>query len=285
MLGPMYRIGISATPARKSDEMEGVYYQHVGYPLVCANLPGYEVKKNVWPMVVNKVEYSGPPQFTKEIRNSNDIPSPILMEGQFMQDTARNLLICGIASREHRAGRVTFIFAGTRKHVSLLASMIKEPTTVLIGGADLETFNAATKSTIVLTTYSYGVQSISIVAMNSLILATSRLDTNLDQTLGRIMREGSNREIVRHVFDIVDVETFTKRQFKSRLIHYSSRPQVDIIASRVHYTEIINTFDQTIERVYSLTEQAEKKENTFDLQESSESGDEAEDSSDHNDFE
>ena len=75
---------------------------------------------------------------------------------------------------------------------------------------------------IVLTTYGFGRRGISLVDMTALIMCTPRKN-GLNQIIGRIMRRGSDQSIIREIYDIVDVRSMLKYQFKEREKLYSIR--------------------------------------------------------------
>jgi len=78
------------------------------------------------------------------------------------------------------------------------------------------------KNHIVLTTYGFGRRGISLVDMTALIMCSPRKN-GLNQIIGRIMRRGSDQTIIREIYDIVDVRSMLKYQFKEREKVYSAR--------------------------------------------------------------
>jgi hypothetical protein len=85
-----------------------------------------------------------------------------------------------------------------------------------MGGVSSEDVKlAATNARIILVTYGYASEQLSIPKMDSIILITSRM-SKFKQILPRILRVSGNIEIEREIIDIVDVDTSIKKQYSKR---------------------------------------------------------------------
>jgi hypothetical protein len=98
------------------------------------------------------------------------------------------------------------------------------PISILRGGVarDAVSTARALKSHVVLTTYGFSRRGISLPDMTALVLASPRRHGST-QTLGRILRRGSDESILRVVVDIVDVATGLKGQAAERKRAYAGK--------------------------------------------------------------
>ena len=95
-----------------------------------------------------------------------------------------------------------------------------------MGGSSSQTIeDAKTYGRLILTTYQYSSTGVSIVKMNSLVLATPRRN-GLEQIIGRIYRLSGDQNIERVIVDIVDNRTCLKSQFYDRKKIYDKKTPV-----------------------------------------------------------
>ena len=102
--------------------------------------------------------------------------------------------------------------------------VVNKNVSLIMGGttADDMVIVKGKKNHIVLTTYGFGRRGISLVDMTALIMCSPRRN-GLNQILGRVMRRGSDQSIVREIYDIVDMRSMLRYQFKEREKLYIAR--------------------------------------------------------------
>jgi superfamily II DNA or RNA helicase len=97
---------------------------------------------------------------------------------------------------------------------------VNTPVGVMMGGMKTAIVESAKLSRITITTFKYGGTGISVVAKTAVIF-TSPLRSNFDQIVARILRKGSDYDVVRRITDIVDVETALRHQYRERAKSYA----------------------------------------------------------------
>jgi superfamily II DNA or RNA helicase len=247
-------IGITATPDERADEMDIVYYKHLGKVIRARDIPGFKTEHIAWKGHVKIIKYKGPAQYTEKLTNALGWTDTVSMCKQLATDPYRNKLIMEEIYELYRNGYYTFIFA---EHCNILryfedqlvnsaTPFISEGSDVIkyMGGATAEDKeNAETYARIVLTTFQYGKQSVNIKKMTAIVFATPRRN-KMRQILGRVLRKGSDESIVRQIIDIVDAETPLKSQLTDRKKIYAEK-KFSIQAITKSYTAI--TLDSVVQ--------------------------------------
>ena len=112
------------------------------------------------------------------------------------------------------------------------------PISILRGGAarDAVSNARALRAHVVLTTYGFSRRGISLPDMTALVLASPRRHGST-QTLGRILRRGSDESILRVVVDIVDMATGLRGQAAERRRAYAAKgyPITKVAATAAEY--------------------------------------------------
>jgi superfamily II DNA or RNA helicase len=259
-------IGLSATPNERNDPFDIVYQKHVGDLVSMEDIEitdsaddadgtdSVDDADNIpWTAKVRVIRYHGSPEYTKVLTGANGWMHAGKMAQQFCQDPNRTKLILNLITEMYAQGRNIFIFAENRAALtalrkSLTTSLtdiqleVPEDTGIyeLMGGISEDDKNKATQSgRVILITYAFGSDQISILQMDTIILATSRM-SQITQVIGRIFRRGGDKSIERIIVDIVDEETKIKKHHASRLKCYQkSQYNIKILPSEhVHYNEI-----------------------------------------------
>lgn len=208
-------LGLTATPDENFWNMDVVFQRHIGYLLHANKVPGYNPNQISWNIKVHVINYKGPENHTKKLVNaSTGYTSHTDMVRQFTEDPWRNKLVAYKIKNLCAQGLNPFVFFKTRDYAGKLLQLLESSqiqelqdyTSVLMGGIESSEYKKAEKARVILTTYSYGWQGISIPHMDAMILATPR-KAKLKQIVGRILRKSGNPEITRHIIDIVDVNT------------------------------------------------------------------------------
>lgn len=243
-------IGLTATPDERADAFDSVYVSHVGpliYPQDIKDADAEEVDSSVieepWRGRVRVIHYYGHPDHTKKISVSSDGTTHAgLMAKQFSEDPHRNRLIFSIIRELYEDGRNIFIFAENKEYVTRLREELTssnnmgditvETPQINIGAEEVSTLKggvsgddkaqASTQARIIMITYAFGSEQLSIPRMDAIIFATSR-KSKMNQIIGRITRRGGDKSIERIVVDIVDKETSIASQFSSRRAVYREK--------------------------------------------------------------
>lgn len=246
----MYVFGMTATPERL-DGMQTVSFAHLGEPVAAFEMADGDEEMdagNFFGTAV-RVSYTGPKAFTKTIRNSNGIPSTILMAKQFLEDPFRMILVATMVLDLYRADRNIYIFCQTKDPLETLKKkvikmmpeeerdIIRKQLYIVTGDSPEEIAAAAnTKSRIFLTTYSLSGKGLSIPRFDTLILLTP-MKSNMMQITGRIFRKKSDEKRRRLIIDIVDDRTFVSAQYNTRVNAYDTR-QLEKKSTSIRYGQV-----------------------------------------------
>lgn len=241
-----YRLGLTATPDMRSDDMDVIYKAHMGNLIFGNKIPGYNIdsRQNKGQTVI-PIRYYGPPEYTQIIRNPKlNTIWYLKMIQQICADPYRNKFLAQKTKELIDEGRNIFIFFLERKFSSGLRKILTEigvnfeidEGKILIGGSKKKDLDRAKKSRVILTTYGYGWQGISYTHMDTIIFATpQKSELKQKQTMGRIlgMRGDPNKD--RIIVDIIDAETPLRFQWFKRKKNYDD-PESDFNVT--DYTDI-----------------------------------------------
>ena len=226
-----YNLGLTATP-NKINGFEKIYIQHMNQ-LDFSNkiLPDNTIKFNgIVKIVKNNIKYDN-------ILTETGIVSVPLIINNICKDDDRNILIMKYIEElyDENDRHCIFVFSDRRNHLLNIAEQMtdkrsdmniiiecnddtcnKNDMKVLIGGSKEDDIkDAIDNSRIIFTTYQYSSVGVNITKMNCMILATPRKN-NHTQIVGRILRNGSDENIVRKIIDIVDCKSILYPQLQER---------------------------------------------------------------------
>ena len=229
-------LGITATPDIRLDGFDKMLNWYLGDIIIAKNIPGWNADDIKFTTRVIQVVYNGPPKFTESILSSTGIVSVPHMITMIQSDPDRNKIIINYAIELYQKGKNVFVFSDRRDHLHNLAELLKNTNIPfeapelniikLMGGSSSQTIeDAKTHGRLILTTYQYSSTGVSIVKMNSLVLATPRRN-GLEQIIGRIYRLSGDQNIERVIVDIVDNRTCLKSQFYDRKKIYDKKTPV-----------------------------------------------------------
>ena len=234
-----YMLGLSATPDENANGFDPIHWWNIGPVLVAEELPGYEVTSNEFTAVVHRIMYYGPSEYTRIIKNEKtDLTNTSETINMICSDGARNRLVVKCVMDCLKQGLYVYVFADRRDPLETIRTMLFEATGSedlsaivtdenefirLVGGATMQDIeHAEIKSRVILSTYQYGATGRSIIKMNAIVFLGPR-KSRMKQTVGRILRLGSDKTIVRQIYDIVDMKLTLKNQWSSRLKYYRSK--------------------------------------------------------------
>lgn len=235
-MSPRIQLGLTATPDERADGMDHAYQQHVGDLVRAIDIPGYNPAQTKFEGTAHIIKYSGTPSHTVHHTSSLGFFDAGAGNQMVSEDPARRQLTCNIIAHALGRGRNVFIFAERLEQIAELQLAIAFPTTKLVGGQDESTNISAKSGQIIIMTYSFGSESISIPRMDTIIFYTSRRN-KMVQKLGRIERGGGDESIIREVYDIVDVRTNLKKQLPDRKGAYVDK-QYAIVTHKVDHTNV-----------------------------------------------
>lgn len=228
-----YVLGITATPDEHAKNMDEYYYRHVGHPTRAADLPGFVAEEVVWDIQVDSIYYTGPPEYTKSVSSPGQTTLNFsLTIRQFLQDPYRLTLVITRIRDLYAAGKFIYVFAEQRKMLEdfkfILSKALNLPVEapelgLFLGGiseADKQTYSETSR--IILITYGYGAESLSIVKMDTLVFLTPR-KAKMMQVVGRILRRSGDTSKRRTIIDIVDAGITISRQFSARKAVYKAK--------------------------------------------------------------
>ena len=245
-----YVFGITATPDRPQKE-DIIFRSHIGPIVKAEEIEGY-IKDDVkFEGIVKIIDYEGPPQFTRQLRNPTTLnnSAPALIN-QIAKDPYRNQLIVMEILEIFDKKQDVFVFSDRLEHLHILEIMLKtnlkgrlkkdqskkkkkmtdeeiekyinERVAVLTGGASEEyTRQVFDHSIIILTTYPSSDTGVSIDRMTGIVFTTPRRNL-MEQKVGRILRIGGDLTIVRQLVDIVDTKVALSKQIGKRRAVYKA---------------------------------------------------------------
>ena len=217
-----YGLGLTATPSERADKMDIVYYKHVGKVINAKEIPGFlnYAEELEWKGKITLIEFYGSSKFTETFTNNMGWVNTTEMHKQFSRDPYRTKLIINLIKERMDNGRYIFVFAVHRAfleelHKNLMADDPKRIVTFMGGATDENKQIAKNDAQVILTTYSFGKESVSIKRMDTIIFAQP-MRNRMRQTIGRILRRGGDASIEREIIDIRDMNTPLKSQYSTR---------------------------------------------------------------------
>ena len=229
--------GMTATPDLRRDGMDPVYKAHIGPLIDAETIPGFTMEDAEFNGRVEAVMYYGPKEYTKHLTNpSTGLMCSASMEKQFMADPHRNKIIVDRVCELAPTGRNIFIMTNLRDHIDILADLLDERKVAAVaperkntvvgklrGQMAIEDIREACETAqIILITYKYGKESLSLDRFDTIIFASPRRSF-MEQIVGRIERLGGDQSVERIVIDIVDAKTGKRGSFDDRRDTYKAK--------------------------------------------------------------
>lgn len=220
-------LGMTATPDERIDQMDEVYYKHLGQLVEGEKLEGYNKVDIQWKGEVEVIRYHGPPEFTQSLRNVKTGRTNVMaMHQQLGKDPYRNKLIINKLQELRQEDKFAFVYSECRNYLTKLCHEVRnanmpvsapeiDVSKTMMGGIKPDAKKEAKKADIIMMTYGYGKEGISIPRMDAELFATPRRN-KLRQVLGRVLRRGGDPSRVRRIIDIVDYNTSLRDQFSTR---------------------------------------------------------------------
>jgi superfamily II DNA or RNA helicase len=214
-----YRLAISATPFRK-DGLSKVIEWFIG-PLF------FTTQSKARPqVVVDVLRYTSPKyQDAAPVNRQGRLCMPSMLTA-IVDDRDRNEQISQHIQDFIRDGRKVLVLTDRRSHCEALLNICLDrgiDAGLYMGGMKQAVLQQNSECAVIIGTYSLSKEGLDIATLNTLVLATPKLD--VVQAVGRIMREASDTGHSLHplVLDVVDQWACFPRQFNTRKSFYSDR--------------------------------------------------------------
>ena len=232
-------LGMSATTEDRLDKFDPITHRELAFDGIirAVNLPGFTYDDSKFDSDVTIIHYHGPPEYTQTLRHEStgNVFIPYMID-QMLSDPVRWALVIsrlrelydwrGPAGEQHNI----YVFCEEREPLKRIHEELSKTFHVdtpelevsgqFIGGIKEGEINRIKEeSRIILTTYGYSREGISIAKMTAAICLTPRRSGML-QIFARILRRGGPT-FRRKFIDIVDARTSMKYQLVDRMQAYS----------------------------------------------------------------
>lgn len=258
-----YMLGLSATPDENTMGFDNLVWWELGPVLDATSIPGYESTSEDFKATVHRIQYYGPPDYTKVLTSeATELTNTAGTINMICEDTIRNNVVIDCIKRGLDLGLYMFVFADRREYLETLRQLLQDTLKIegeivdddksfmrLVGGANAEEMEQAeTSSRVIFTTYPYMGTGRSIVKMNGLVLANPR-KSKMKQYINRIFRLGSDETVERHIWDICDMKLKLSNQWNVRKKYYDSKGY-KIESEKIKYNEYtgvdVNDIPETV---------------------------------------
>lgn len=245
-------LGLTATPDDRKDQFDEVFKRHVGAVCYARDIPGFELQEINFKGIVDVVGYHGSEEYT--IHEENPATGK-LDAGKLVKlinsDPERNDLIVREVERLYNLHNdpteITlgnshpdkplsiYVFCSFREHVRVIVDMLRKcnlkaeapeidndnapQVKIMMGSMKRKDIEEAKRARITVTTFKFSGTGISVVEKTAILFA-SPLKSNFKQIVARILRKGSDYNVVRRITDIVDKETALQYQYRERAKAY-----------------------------------------------------------------
>lgn len=239
-------LGMSATTDEREDGLDETYKREFGRVYYAdSNSNDNDTIPPQFKCNVEIIDYYAPNEFGRNL--SHETTNELFchyMYAQFMSDPYRVELARRKIVLLYQCGHTSYCFAEELEHLNIMReALIKcglvAPKDIarLVGGLDVEELDHIRGGArVILCTYGYAGTGISILHASAIVFLTPR-KAKMKQILARILRRGSDANVVREVYDICDTRTCLKYQVDKRIIGYSFY-QMNIVRRRCHYSSI-----------------------------------------------
>jgi len=249
-----YMLGLSATMNRK-DGTTNVFKMFLGDVIykskrdndrsVTVRAIEYYVDDDEFNEV--KLDYRGKPQYSSMIsklceynRRSEFILK--VLKDMFDENPSQQIMILA-----HNKNLLKYLFdAITHRNIASVG--------YYIGGMKEQYLKETETKQVVIATYSMAAEALDIKTLTTLIMATPK--TDIEQSIGRILREKHSNPIV---VDIIDSHNLFKNQWRKRKTYYKKENYKIIYTTNSEYTTDLNKWHLIYQPKCNVKNQKEKK--------------------------
>lgn len=236
------------------------------------------IKTKPLPATVEVIQYSGPKQYTQQIKNKNtNMVSSSSMSKQFLSDPYRTNLCINVIIKELHNGHKIICFSDILSVVNVfynIFSYLIKTNHILLDGlseiklgiltgiqSEKQIEKYKNNANLIFTTYKYSSEGINIPRMTCSCYLTSFRNNGI-QISGRVLR-GNDDSIIRKFIDIIDTKTSIASRFIDRRKVWDIRGyQQDMI--NIDYLDIELTINAEILDNY-IQKYSHKKNNISDI--------------------
>lgn len=204
---PRHIYGLSATPNRK-DGLTNVLHWFMGPTFLTVERENQK-QVTVTPVVYNSPHYNDPPPC-----NRIGKLSLVQMISDVVDDIRRDEVIVGLIRTISQTSRKLLVLSERRLHCERLHGHFPTTSGLYMGGMKESDLAESSEKQIIFGTFSQAHEGLDIPTLDSLILATPKSD--IKQSIGRIMREGSTKQNAPHIWDIWDQWSILNSMYMKR---------------------------------------------------------------------
>jgi superfamily II DNA or RNA helicase len=237
-----YMLGLSATMNRK-DGTTKIFKMFLG------DIIEKVVRKGEYDVVVRGIQYSvNDDDFNEIVYDFRGNPQFSTMITKLCDYTRRSEFIVSIIKDmlEENSNQQIMILAHNKSLLKYLFDSIvfKQIASVgyYVGGMKESALKESETKTIIIATYSMAAEALDIKTLTTLIMATPK--TDIEQAVGRILREKHSQPIV---VDIIDSHDMFQKQWIKRKKFYKSQNYKIIECSNKNYTTDLNKWSVTFD--------------------------------------
>ena len=208
---PKHIFGLSATPHRK-DGLSKVLHWFMG-PIFFAVERENQNQVEVFSIQYECPMFKNPPPCTR-----NGQLSLVNMITELVEHRGRNRMLVGLVKKASSGSRQLLVLSDRRQHCEFLHQCFPKSSGLYMGGMKEADLEASSKKKIIFATFSQAHEGLDIPTLDTVILATPKSD--IQQSIGRIMRETPGKQNNPHIYDIVDQWSILFAMYKKRLRVY-----------------------------------------------------------------
>jgi superfamily II DNA or RNA helicase len=208
---PRHIYGLSATPVRK-DGLSKVLHWFMG-PTFFAVERENQIHVEVFPVQYDCPMFKNPPPCTR-----NGQLSLVNMITELVEHRDRNRMLTSLVKKASSGTRQLLVLSDRRQHCEFLHQCFPTSSGLYMGGMKEADLEASSKKKIIFATFSQAHEGLDIPTLDTVILATPKSD--IQQSIGRVMRETPGKNNNPHIYDIVDQWSILFAMYKKRLRVY-----------------------------------------------------------------
>jgi len=247
-----YSLGLTATPNEREDNKDKIYKVHFSDIVYADDIEGFEANEHKFKCHVNFINYIGPAEFTYTLTNDKTgMCDPSAIMTNIINDPYRLIFIGRLLKKIlESTNRCILAFSDRRDYATqvyneLLTEHFDDNEqmrgVILLGGGknDDAMKYARDEARIIFTTYKFSKVGFNVPKINTIVFLTPEKAEH-GQKVGRALRFGSDINITRHFYDIIDVKTIFFWQKKKRQLIYDELEST-YSSKSVNYESIIST--------------------------------------------
>ena len=208
---PRHIFGLSATPVRK-DGLSKVLHWFMGPTFFAVE------RQNQGQVEVFSVQYECPMFMNPPPCTRNGQLSLVNMITELVEHRDRNKMLVNLVKKASQGTRQLLVLSDRRQHCEFLHQCFPKSSGLYMGGMKEADLEASSKKKIIFATFSQAHEGLDIPTLDTVILATAKSD--IQQSIGRVMRETPGKNNNPHIYDIVDHWSILFAMYKKRLRVY-----------------------------------------------------------------